>query len=40
VVELEPEVLRFEGHALRATYGKDSAKKRAKTRKTRTWMLD
>lgn len=40
VVELEPAVLHFEGHELRATYGKDSSKRRATPRKTQTWRLD
>jgi hypothetical protein len=39
VSELEPAVLHFEGNELRATYGKDTSKKRAKSRTTRTWKL-
>ena len=39
VSELEPTVLHFEGNELRATYGKDTSKKRAKSRATKTWKL-
>ena len=39
VTELEPAVLHFEGNELRATYGKDTSKKRAKSRTPKVWKL-
>ena len=38
-VEMEPAVLRFEGDELRASYGKDSSKKRATSRRNKSWKL-